>query len=253
MVDRSHQFPEPVAVDPPPALMVPTVLAVTGLGMRSDVAPEHVAKYVRANRGMVHAWGRPDGSAGPDKTRHAFVWVDLNTSSSLRLDAAVSQLVSRGYPRASIEFVPYSSKAVWLARHPSSVDATTGERGMQSVMDRESYGRARRLFQDSVLTDEERDELHLELYLYCGWLRERLGEVDALREAAIGGEEEGRAEDGLMGRGGGRRRRRGSNGESRQHAGCRGGRGGADGRQGLHGQVAREGHVQALRGLPERQ
>ncbi|EJK46987.1 hypothetical protein THAOC_34323, partial [Thalassiosira oceanica] len=100
-------------------------------------------------------------------------------------------------PRKGLDRVHPLFQQGQLARQAPVLDrGDEGRGGLQPLMPRESYDRARRLFHDSILTDTERDELHLEIYLYCSWLGDRLREIDALREAAMSSGESLEAEGG---------------------------------------------------------
>lgn len=217
--------PAPAAAAAAPAASIPTVSSAS-ISYETDVPPAGLATH---RSGVLH--GR-----GP-RSRPSCAWV----SDSSSVEAAASRLEASGHDRSGMVFVPYSSREAWLAAYPhapiefdvdgdgtlivpvlAAVGGAAGADGAMPLDDAAPAGKAaeasprerarkrRRnpanVFRDpALLTDAERDELHVAMYKYVRWLGGKFDGIEAERAAAGGKTPEGdefaappaAAEDGL--------------------------------------------------------
>ena len=186
-----------------PSGAIPTVSSAS-LTYETDVPPASLASHrsgVLVGRGPL--------------SRPSCAW--LADASSL--EAAASRLEASGHTRSGMAFVPYTTREAWAAAYPHAplefdVDADgtiavpvavvgEGEGGkieavpLADTASRDARGaraasaarRRRRnpgnVFKDpDLLTDAERDELHVAMYRYVKWLGGKVSAVEAERAAA---------------------------------------------------------------------
>jgi hypothetical protein len=156
----------------------------TTLSLQSDLAPDTLHSC-----GIIHAYKSTNAEYGPQQD--VFLWLANANVSGL----AVGHLVQLGYAPESIEFIPYSSKNNWTANYPylvpalecdaegsvgafrSNCTAASATKAASSTAVANPKKRKRggsRIYKNAVLTNDLRDELHIQMYKYFQWLKHKL-------------------------------------------------------------------------------
>lgn len=131
----------------------------------------------------------PDASGvlTASQPHRTFCWIQNST----HLIKAEKYLVSRGYSGDSMVFIPYSSRENWGKRYRyihfqwecddrgEVMEMTQPLKMASSTPRRSKAGRKAGIeTTTTVLTNTERDILHIELYKYFSWLQGKLKEVE---------------------------------------------------------------------------
>ena len=176
-----------------PRTMVQTASSFT-CTYSSDI-PDVSQDPSSCTRGILHG-SRPPGNGKRQAT--IFCWIDDEPS----LQTAVAHLTggTEGYDPDSFVFIPYSSKKAWCASYPNaklSLECTNSQitfhctvKNNQLSQDKKKKKRGRpkkksdvgiESHPDSVLTNTQRDLLHLEIYKYLNGLYHMLTELEGTK------------------------------------------------------------------------
>ncbi|KAL7547847.1 hypothetical protein ACHAWF_011117 [Thalassiosira exigua] len=149
--------------------------------------------------GILHAFrSTPSATSIHGREEHAFAWME----DSIHLEQVLEHLETRGFDVSrNAVFVPYSTQRNWIDRYPHAVPALEcGEDGNlvvhinnrpypnglgrlaspSSAAGAGGFVRGANAGPQSVwgegacLADAERDELHVEIYDYVSWLKDRI-------------------------------------------------------------------------------
>lgn len=177
--------------------MVTTVTSTT-LTLQTDLTESPPLNTPGILHGKKQSWN----SARLDTTT-LFLWV----ADSTHLAAAVAHLsTAMGYNADSLLFIPYSNKENWIKNYSYAIPSMEcDEEGVIVTVDtvpslpamdvtssslREHTSSKQRkksqrkagieLLPSSMLTNPERDALHIEIYKYFNWLKTALEEVEVI-------------------------------------------------------------------------
>ena len=199
----------PVKKSPPSELSKPSLASLrvgeTSLILKSDVPlaaqATHPRGILHATRGVVVSGHHQSGEARED---HAFAWIEGNADdpSGAVSQAAVGFFVAAQFRASQMRFIPFSSRANWVARYPHAVPCVSCDEtgaivdclppplvplaagddvGLSPPKVKKARGKKKAapcLLARGRLPDLEREKLHIEIYKYLSWLHDELAEME---------------------------------------------------------------------------
>ena len=150
--------------------------------------------------GVLHAF------RSSSREEHCFAWVaDISL-----VESALEHLERYGFERDRIVFIPFTSKTNWVHRYPHAfpyidcnnegkvtgfpywhpnantaldvppevqAESASGK-AYHAASARKARKKSPKLFQSAILPNDERDELHVEIYKYFQWLHRELVDLE---------------------------------------------------------------------------
>ncbi|KAL7526998.1 hypothetical protein ACHAXR_004649 [Thalassiosira sp. AJA248-18] len=189
-----------------PPLLLKRVSRTT-LNLKTDISKD---KRDSLSCGILHATKSNSSSrgGGGGEDEHAFVWVVDNIDNASVVSSLVAHLHEIGFraTKSQMRFIPYSSKAAWLARYPHAVpylecdedgtitgslppppprledyDDNAAKKKKKKTAKKKINAPPPKLIEGGCLPNAEREELHREIYSYFAWLHDELSMLETNR------------------------------------------------------------------------